>query len=131
MVLVDTSSWIHFLRRDGDPVVRARVVAALEAGTARWCSMVRLELWNGAGGDREKKILRDFERLVPELEITPRVWHTAYELARACRSAGVSVPATDLLIDACASEHGAALEQADSDFDLIARSVPRASEPGV
>jgi predicted nucleic acid-binding protein len=129
MVLVDTSSWIHFLRRDGDPVVRARVVAVLEAGTARWCSMVRLELWNGAGGDREKKILRDFERLVPELDITPKVWSTAYELARACRAASVSVPATDLLIDACAREHGAALEQADGDFDLIARAMPRASEP--
>lgn len=128
MVLVDTSSWIHFLRRDGDPVVRARVVALLEAGTARWCSMVRLELWNGAGGDREKKILRDFERLVPELDTTPNVWSTACELARACRAAGVSVPATDLLIDACAREHGATLEQADGDFDHIGRAVPRASE---
>jgi predicted nucleic acid-binding protein len=129
MVLVDTSSWIHFLRRDGDPVVRARVVALLEAGTARWCSMVRLELWNGAGGDREKKILRDFERLVPELDITPNVWSTAYELARGCRAAGVTVPATDLLIDACAREHGTALEQADGDFDDIARAVPRPSQP--
>jgi predicted nucleic acid-binding protein len=130
MVLVDTSSWIHFLRQDGDPVVRARVVAVLEAGTARWCPMVRLELWNGAGGEREKKILRDFERLVPELDITPKVWSTAYELARGCRAAGVSVPATDLLIDACAREHDAALEQADGDFDLIARAVPGTSERG-
>jgi predicted nucleic acid-binding protein len=31
-----------------------------------------------------------------------------------------TVPATDLLIAACARAHGAALEQADGDFDLLA-----------
>jgi predicted nucleic acid-binding protein len=121
MVLVDSSSWIHFLRPDGDLAVRGRVEAALHAGTARWCPLVRLELWNGAGGDREKKVLREFERLVPELEMTSDVWDDAYDLARRCRSAGVSVPATDLLIAACARHHGAQLEQSDGDFDRIAR----------
>ena len=79
MVLVDTSAWIHFLRPDGDAAVRARVAALLQAGTARWCPLVRLELWNGAGGDREKKVLREFERLVPELTITPDVWDSDFD----------------------------------------------------
>ncbi|MEO8623177.1 MAG: PIN domain-containing protein [bacterium] len=121
MVLVDTSSWIHFLRTSGDAGVRARVVAALEAGEARWCPMVRLELWNGAGGERERKVLREFERLIPELEISDDVWNVAYDMGRRCRAAGVTVPATDLLIAACARFHGAGLEHADSDFDLIAK----------
>jgi predicted nucleic acid-binding protein len=120
VVLVDTSSWIHFLRPTGDAGVRARVAAALEAGVARWCPIVRLELWNGAGGEREKKVLRAFERRIPELAITQEVWDAAYELARRCRAAGVTVPATDLLVHACARHHGAALEHADSDFGLIA-----------
>ncbi|MDP1571140.1 MAG: PIN domain-containing protein [Vicinamibacterales bacterium] len=120
MVLVDSSSWIHFLRADGDPAVRTRVEALLHAGTARWCPLVRLELWNGAGGEREKKILREFERLIPELSITPAVWDEAFDLARRCRAAGVTVPATDLLIAACARHHAAALEHADADFDDIA-----------
>jgi predicted nucleic acid-binding protein len=133
VVLVDTSSWIHFLRPDGDLVVRARVEAVLRAGTARWCPLVRLELWNGAAGDREKKVLREFERLVPELAMTSEVWAEAYDLARRCRVAGITVPATDVLIDACARRHGAALEQADSDFDRIAKVAPHAangSRPG-
>ncbi len=120
MVLVDTSSWIHFLRVNGDAAVRARVVSALEAGDARWCPLVRLELWNGAGGERERKVLREFERVVPELAITGDVWSTAYELGRRCRAAGVTVPATDLLIASCARVHGASLEHADADFNLIA-----------
>ena len=125
MVLVDTSSWIHFLRPDGDLDVRARVDAALRAGTARWCPLVRLELWNGAGGERERKILREFARLIPELAIDAEIWSEACDLARRCRAAGVSVPAADLLIAACARHHGAQLEHADGDFDAIARVCAR------
>jgi hypothetical protein len=119
VVLIDTSAWIHFLRPDGDSASRAKVAAHLAAGTAHWCPIVRLELWNGAGGDREKKVLREFERLIPELAITTDVWNEACDLARGCRAAGVSVPASDVLIAACARHHGAQLEHADSDFDLI------------
>jgi len=129
VVLVDTSSWIHFLRPDGDSAVRARVDGLLRAGTAGWCTLVRLELWNGAGGERERKVLREFERLVPELAITAEVWNEACELARRCRAAGVTVPATDLLIAACARHHGAQLEQSDGDYEAIARvSGRRAAE---
>jgi predicted nucleic acid-binding protein len=119
MVLVDTSSWIHLLRPDGDRAVRARVEAVLLDGSACWCPVVRLELWNGAGGDREKKTLREFERVLPELAMTDDVWNKAYDLARRCRTAGLTVPATDLLIAACARHHGAGLEQSDSDFDRL------------
>jgi predicted nucleic acid-binding protein len=121
MLLIDTSSWIHLLRPKGDPTVRTRVERALQAGEACWCPMVRLELWNGAGGEREKKVLRDFERLLPELEIDDEVWRGTYELARKARSAGVSVPATDLLIAACAKRHDADLEHSDSDFTQLAK----------
>ena len=119
MLLIDTSSWIHLLRPHGDPQVRARVERALQGGEACWCPIVRLELWNGAGGEREKKVLRDFERLLPELGIDDDVWRGAYELARKARSAGVSIPVTDLLIAACAKRHDAALEHSDPDFDQL------------
>ena len=121
MLLVDTSAWIHFLRPDGDRGVRARVEAALRAGTACWCPLVRLELWNGAGGERERKVIREFERLIQELEIDTEVWSVPCELARRCRAAGVTVPATDILIAACARRHGTGMEHADADFEAIAR----------
>jgi predicted nucleic acid-binding protein len=99
--------------------VRARVEVVLGAGTACWCPLVRLELWNGAGGERERKVLREFERLIPDLAIDVEVWSAACELARRCRAAGVTVPATDLLIAACARRHGARIEHADADFNAI------------
>ena len=119
MILVDSSSWIHMLRPNGDAAVRDRVIRALDAGEACWCTIVRLELWNGAGGDRDKKVLRDFERLLPELAIDSHVWTAAFELARRARSAGLSVPATDILIAACARHHKAELEHADADFSHL------------
>lgn len=128
MVLIDSSSWIHFLRPDGDAAVRARVETALRAGTARWCALVRLELWNGAGGDREKKVLRTFERHIPELAMSAEVWNAACGLARRCRAAGVTVPATDLLVEACARHYGATVEHADVDFDQIAKAAPPEAE---
>jgi predicted nucleic acid-binding protein len=120
VILVDSSSWIHFLRPNGDPAVRARVNAALTNGDAAWCPLVRLELWNGAAGDRDRRILQNFEAALPELPIDDEVWAGAHELARRARSAGVSVPATHLLIAACARRHGADLETADADFERLA-----------
>ena len=107
------------LRPNGDVVVRDRVMRALDAGEASWCPIIRLELWNGAGGDRDKKVIRDFERLLPELAIDNVVWNAAFDLAQRARSAGISVPATDILIAACARHHQVELEHADSDFSLL------------
>jgi predicted nucleic acid-binding protein len=123
VILVDTSSWLHFLRPEGDQSVRERVNQALRSGDACWCVMVRLELWNGAGGDRDKKVLRDFERFLPDLPIDAQVWQFSLDLAKKVRSAGVTVPATDLLIAACARRHQVGLEHADSDFKLLAKIV--------
>lgn len=120
MVLVDSSSWIHFLRPNGDPAVRARVENVLTSGQACWCPLVRLELWNGAAGDRDRKILREFEAVLLELPIDDEVWSTACALARRARANGVSAPASDILIAACARRHDVDLETSDSDFDLLA-----------
>ena len=119
MILVDSSSWIHMLRPNGLVAVRDRVMRALDAGEACWCPIVRLELWNGAGGDRDKKVLRDFERVLPELAVDGAVWNVAYDLARRARSAGISVPSNDILIAACARHHHVELEHADSDFSHL------------
>ena len=119
MILIDTSSWIHFLRPDGDPAVRNRVQAALRAGEACWCPAVQLELWNGARGGPEQRGLRHFAAVLPDLPIDADVWSAAYDLARRARARGVTVPAADVLIAACARRHGAALESADKDFERL------------
>ena len=120
MTLIDSSSWIHLLRPHGDPDTRRRVEAALRAGEACWCPIVRLELWNGARGGREQRVLRRFEEVLPSLPMDEEVWATACALARRARSHGVTAPAADIAIAACARRHGAAIESADRDFERLA-----------
>jgi predicted nucleic acid-binding protein len=81
--------------------------------------MVKLELWNGAHKEHEKRILKDMEERLIDLEITPEVWKLACELALKARKGGHTVPATDLLIAACARHHQAGLEHADEHFEPL------------
>jgi len=120
MKLVDTSSWIEQLRRCGEAVVRARVENLLSSGEAAWCAIVRLELWNGARGEAEHKVLREMEGAIPVLEIGPPVWDQAVRMAVSARTKGITVPASDLLVAACARHHEVAIDHYDGHFDLIA-----------
>lgn len=122
-VLIDTSAWIEALRPEGDEAVRREVRAALEDGAAVFCDLVRLELWNGARGARERKYLEELERELATLATTDEVWRRARDLAHRCRSQGLTLPATDLLIAACAQHHGAALLHRDDHFDRISEAT--------
>ena len=119
MKLVDSSAWVHCLRRGGRPDVVDAVRRLMESGDAAWCPAVRLELWNGASHDNDRRILHDFERTLPELPITDAVWTEACALASRCRKAGKTAPAIDVVIAACARHHGVGVEHADSHFDFL------------
>ncbi len=121
MKLIDISSWIHSLRSRGDSQVRQRVAELLLSGEACWCAIVRVELWNGAKGTHEKRVLRDLEARLPELEMAVDVWEIACELARRARLKGLMVPTADLLIAACARHHDVAVEAADSHYQHLSQ----------
>jgi predicted nucleic acid-binding protein len=120
MKMVDTSSWIHQIRRRGDPTVRARVEQLLRTGEAAWCPVVRLELWAGVGSDADRNLLRAYEQGIPELPVTDEVWEKAYRLADGCRRSGKTAPPHDILIAACARHHGVEIEHDDFHFVLLA-----------
>ena len=120
--LVDTSAWIEVLRRDGDREVRDAVVDATRKRKAAICDMVLLELWAGAGGSHERAVIAQMSTDLECLRIDDDVWKSAHALAQTCRAAGVTVPAPDLLIAACADHHGVDLLERDAHFAQIARA---------
>jgi predicted nucleic acid-binding protein len=120
-VLVDSSLWVHQLRKSGDSAKRDRVNALLESGEAAWCPAVRLELWRGVTNDAERKTLRRYEALLPDYVISPDVWNRSIQLADRGRASGVSVPLVDLLIFACAKIHGLEVAHDDAHFDELAK----------
>jgi predicted nucleic acid-binding protein len=118
-VLVDSSLWVHQLRKSGDPAKRNRVNELLESGEAGWCPAVRLELWRGVTNDSERKTLRRYEALLPDYEIAEEVWKRSIQLADRARASGVTVPMADLLIFACAKIHGLEVAHDDTHFDEL------------
>jgi predicted nucleic acid-binding protein len=120
-VLVDSSLWVHQLRRSGDPANRDRVNALLESGEATWCPAVRLELRRGVTNDAERRTLRRYEALLPDLEISAEVWRRSIQLADRARASGMTVPLADLLIFACARIHGLEVAHDDTHFDELTK----------
>lgn len=123
LCLIDTSSWVEALRTDGDRDVRRRVAGLLTEGRACLAEIVLLELWNGARGDRERSELARIEQTLAVLETSRAVWNLASDLARACRAQGATVPATDLLVYACARHHATEIEHCDEHFEVIRRAA--------
>lgn len=125
-LLIDTSAWVEAMRLQGDADTRKEVYAALRTGRARFCDLVRLELWNGIGGDRERKWLVELEQNVETVPTDDGVWTEARRLARETRRQGLSLPATDLLIAAAARVHNLELLHRDGHFDRLAELIPAA-----
>ena len=86
---------------------------------AGWCDLIAVELWNGAQGEKEKKALQDLELAATHFSIETTVWKRARKLARHCRVKGVTVPAIDLVIAACASHYGLEIEHCDHHFEIV------------
>src|SRR5438094_832135 len=118
-VLVDSSLWVHQLRKSGDLAKRERVNMLLQNGLAAWCQPVQLELWRGVTRDVERKTLRNYETVLPDYEISSAVWERAVRLADRGRAAGVTAPFADLLIFACAKEYQLDLAHDDSHFTQL------------
>ncbi len=119
MTLVDTSSWIPFLRRGGEEPVKRRVRDLLNNGSVAICPVILAELWMGAGSVKDRQDVRDLQDVVPCLPIDQQTWALSYRLASICCERGTPVPASDLLIAACAFNYGATLDAEDKHFATL------------
>jgi len=63
--------------------------------------------------------LREFEQIIPDLEIPSEAWELARDLAGRGRKAGRTFPASDLLIAACARHHGVEIDSTDAHFAVL------------
>jgi predicted nucleic acid-binding protein len=118
MTLVDASSWIEFLRGRNSQA-GLRVKELLLRGTAAWCDMTLVELWNGAQGLTEKKALQELETELRLFPVNGQVWARARTLARHSREKGLTVNSPDIVIAACAIAHNLELEHCDKHFDVL------------
>jgi predicted nucleic acid-binding protein len=116
--LVDTSSWIEYLR-ERESAAGDRVETLVLNGEAAWCDMTLVELWIGVRGAKEKRELAELENDIERVSVDASVWRLASRLALRCRENGITVPVSDIIISACAVTHGLELEHCDVHFESI------------
>jgi len=109
-----------------------------ERGDIATCSIIDLEVGFSARGAKEHALLISQRQLLPQAPITQKTLDRALSVQGLLARRGehrVSLP--DLIISACAEEHGLTVLHYDRDFDTIARVthqksqwvVPRGSVP--
>ncbi len=116
-VLVDSNVFIGLLRRSVDPVV----VLGEWAGAAdlATCGMVRLEVERGLRAGRVRDHMRAFFDVLMMLQTGNRTWATATQIAWSLDRRGITLPAQDCLIAACALMADAVVLTDDRHFDHI------------
>ncbi len=125
MILVDTSAWIAYLRRDGS-TANVAVRSALDDDRVAITDIVQLELLAGARNPRHLVELRQMVAAVVHLPIAAALdADAAADLYRTCRRNGETPrQLNDCLIAAVALRHDVPVLHADRDFEVMARHTP-------
>jgi len=118
MKLIDTSSWVEYLRgRESE--AGDNVETLVLSGEAAWCDITLVELWHGVRGAKEKRELTEMENEINRIPVDAAVWRLASKLALRCREKGITAPISDIVIAACTATHNLELEHCDKHFDDI------------
>ena len=118
MRLVDTSSWVEYLR-ERESAAGDNVETLVLSGEAAWCDITLVELWHGVRGTKEKRELAEMENEVELVPVNTAVWRLSSKLALRCREKGITVPLSDIITAACAATHGHEMENFDKHFNEI------------
>jgi len=122
MVIIDTSAWVEFFRRDGDPLIKLSVKGLLDAFEGALCGPVEMEFLGGARPNEMKTIQPWFD-IIPYLPNDQKVWRRAAANFATLRAAGFTVPWNDILIATIAHEKGVAVYAHDKHFIILAKEL--------
>ncbi len=115
MKLVDSSAWVEFLRRRGDPNVKHTVGQLLQADQAAYTCPIRFELLCGVKAGEEGDLARAFA-LSHHFPFEQNDWLEAARLEGQWRSRGLNVPRNDLFVATVAIRTGMAILCRDAHF---------------
>lgn len=119
MFLIDSSTWIEYLRPSGSAKIKARIRKILESEEAVTCGIVVVEILRGARTEKDYRLLRDSLLSLPGIPINREVIERASRWGFQLDRKGSQVPTTDLIIASC-THKTARLVHADKDFEIIA-----------
>jgi predicted nucleic acid-binding protein len=118
MKLVDSSAWVEFLRRRGDPKVKDVVARLLQSEEAAYTCPIYFELLSGLRPGEES----DLEQAVGLSHHYPFEqddWPEAARLERKLRASGLNVPRNDLFVVTVAIRTGLVALCRDAHFSAV------------
>ena len=124
LVLVDSSVWIDYYRPHGPAQLKDRLQEELRLGTVATMGLITVEVLQGAPSASALTSLQEDFLGLQWLEVTQAVWLEAAVLGNRMRRAGLSLPATDVIIAATALHYQCHLWHHDEDFTRLARHAP-------
>ena len=122
MKLVDTSLWVEFLRRKGDPTVKQLLARLIEADLAAYTCPVRFELLSGVKPEEEADLAQAlaFSRHVP---FEREDWPAAALLERRLRARGLTLPRNDLFVATVAIRTRLPVACRDTHFEAMREAI--------
>jgi predicted nucleic acid-binding protein len=125
-VIVDTSAWSLFLRRDtnkAEPQV-AQLRQYIQEGRAQMPGIVRQELLSGIKDEAQFKRLSHLLDGFPDILAISEDHLTAAKFFNQCRQKGIQGSPVDFLICAIALRVKAPILTTDKDFTSYAKVIP-------
>jgi hypothetical protein len=116
-VLVDSSIWIEFFRRN-EPY-HGIVSQLMDDEQIVCCGVILAELMQGAKSDKELAVLEDFLQIFTFIHETPELWAAAGKLSHKQRRKGVTVGLSDCFIAVAAASANVPLATLDSHFEVL------------
>jgi len=116
-VMVDSNVFIHFLRKNQDPLLHLR--SWTEPAELVTCGMIRMEVERGICGGKIRSRIAAFFDLLRFVPTSNQIWVNATEIAWTLDRRGKVLPAQDVLIAAHALKFGGSILTSDRHFDDI------------
>jgi predicted nucleic acid-binding protein len=116
MKLIDSSAWVEFLRRKGDPRVKHAVARLIQADLAAYTCPIRFELLSGVRRDEEDDLEQMFA-LSRHFPFESDDWKRAALMERQLRAKGLAIPRNDLFVATIAVREGLPVVCRDAHFD--------------
>ncbi len=119
MVIIDTSAWVEFFRRDGDLHVKLGTKGLLDAYEGALCGPVEMEFMGGAGASEADRIRTWFD-LIPYVRNDLKIWCEAAGNYRKLKAKGYTIPWNDILIATIAIRKSLRVYAKDKHFTTMA-----------
>jgi predicted nucleic acid-binding protein len=118
MVIIDTSAWVEFFRRNGDLRVKLAVKGLLDTFEGALCGPVEMEFLGGARPE-EMETIRGWFGLIPYVRNKQEIWQLAAENYAKLKAAGLTIPWNDILIASIALDKNIRVYAHDKHFQAM------------